>query len=65
MTERIDEAASMASLGLDPFRYLESRDVSERIMIAQLHNKMVEIDTVRRENLAIEIASKVSQLFKK
>jgi hypothetical protein len=55
----------MAALGLDPHRYLEARDVFERTLLIQLHNRVSEIRQRMDDNLAIEIANRVGQLFKK
>jgi len=65
MTERIKEAAQMAALGLDPFRYLETRDMSERSMLLTLYNEVFEIKKTMDHNLAVEIANMVGQLFKR
>lgn len=54
----------MALLGLDPFRYLYSRDAEEIGIMSELHNCMLEAQQIQQENLATEIANKVSQLFK-
>lgn len=64
MSERIKEAARMAILGLDPFRYLESRDVHERVLMSALFNEMIEQQDLMHENLATHIANKVNLLFK-
>ena len=55
----------MAALGLDPFKYLYSEDIAERVMLVELHNRVMEIKNKQDENLAILIANKVGQLFKK
>jgi len=65
MTERIKEAAQMAALGLDPFRYLETRDMSERSMLLTLYNEVFEVRKTMDHNLAVEIANMVGQLFKR
>jgi hypothetical protein len=65
MIERIGEAASMATLGLDPWKYLESRDVQERAVMIELHNRALELRDRMMHNLAVDIASQVGQLFKK
>ena len=65
MTERIKEAAQMAALGLDPFRYLETRDMNERVMLTTLYNEVYEIRKIMDHNLAVEIANMVGQLFKR
>lgn len=64
MTERIQEAAQMAALGLDPLRYLQSRDIMERSMFVEIHNRVQEIQNTRDKNLATEIANQVGRLFK-
>lgn len=64
MTERIEEAAQMAALGLDPFRFLYSRDSLERSMLLELHNKTMEARSKLDHNLAVEIANMVGQLFR-
>lgn len=65
MTERIEEAAQMAALGLDPFRFLYTRDSMERGLLVELHNKTVEAKRRLDHNLAVEIANMIGQLFKK
>jgi hypothetical protein len=65
MNERIEEAASMAALGLDPFRYLETRDMLERVMLIELYNHTQRVRKIHDHNLAVEIANQVGQLFKK
>jgi len=65
MTERIKEAAQMAALGLDPFRFLETRDMNERVMLTTLYNEVYEIRKIMDHNLAVEIANMVGQLFKR
>lgn len=65
MSERIEEAARMASLGLDPFKYLSSRDQQERLMMVELTNKIHTIRETMDENLAILIANQVGKLFKR
>jgi hypothetical protein len=64
MTERIEEAAQMAALGLDPFKYLESRDSMERAMLVQLSNRTLEMRNILDNNLAVAIANNVGKLFK-
>jgi len=61
----MEEASQMAALGLDPFKYLYSEDIAERVMLVELHNRVMEIKNKQDENLAILIANKVGQLFKK
>jgi hypothetical protein len=65
MSERIEEAAQMAALGLDPFKYLHSEDITERTMLIELHNRVRDIREKMDENLAVEIANNVGKLFKK
>ena len=55
----------MAILGLDPFRYLESRDSTERALIAELYNQILAKKKIMDHNLAVEIANAVGQLFKR
>ena len=63
MTERIKEAAQMAALGLDPFRFLESRDSFERALLMELHNQVLEVRKTMDHNLAVDIANMVGKLF--
>jgi hypothetical protein len=65
MTERIKEAAQMAALGLDPFRFLYSRDAMELSLLTELHNQVLEIRKMMDHNLAVEIANNVGKLFKR
>lgn len=65
MSNRIEEAAQMAVLGLDPYKYLYSEDIFERVMLVELHNRVIKLKRQQDENLAIIIATKVGQLFKK
>lgn len=55
----------MALLGLDPMRYLYCRDPMERAMLVELHNRVHELHKVDQENLATQIANKVSKMFAK
>lgn len=54
----------MAALGLDPFRFLESRDAAERALLIELHDRAIELKTKMDENLAGKIAQAVGKLFK-
>jgi len=54
----------MAVLGLDPFRYLYSRDTDERILMIELSNEMIEVKKIMDHNLAVDIANMVGRLFK-
>jgi hypothetical protein len=55
----------MAALGLDPFKYLYSRDSLERSMLIKLYNRTMEKKEIHDRNLAAMIAREVSKMFKK
>ncbi len=55
----------MASVGLDPYRYLYCEDPIERMMLVELYNRTVKNAEMIQENLAIQIANQVGKLFKK
>lgn len=55
----------MAALGLDPFRYLEAQDISERMMLVKMCDRVKELRDLMDDNLAINIANRVGKLFSK
>jgi len=55
----------MGALGLDPFRFLESRDMNERAMLTTLANEIYEVRKIMDHNLAVEIANTVGKMFSK
>lgn len=61
--EVIDVAGQLAALGLDPFRFLNSRDMFERSMLQKLAER-IDYHTFKiHERLAITIANEVAKKF--
>ncbi|HEY7418009.1 MAG TPA: hypothetical protein VH593_22705 [Ktedonobacteraceae bacterium] len=53
----------MLALGIDGIRYLESRDDFERSMLISVAQEAFKVRQTLDNNLAVEIATKVSKLF--
>lgn len=61
----INGAAQMSALGIDPMIYLTTTNNLEREIIIEIANRSLATRRVLDKNLANEIASAVSQIFKK
>ena len=55
----------MGALGLDPLRFLETRDPLERTLMLELGEKVAKYKQDLNHNLAVDIANCVGQLFRK
>lgn len=62
--EAFDIAAQLGALGLDPMRFLESRDDAERNLMMELAKRISEHKLNMDHNLAVDIANQVGKLFK-
>jgi len=58
-------AAQLGVLGIDPWRFLATRDSLERNVMVAVANEMVKIRQTMDQNLAILIANQVGRLFKR
>lgn len=56
-------AAELGALGLDPMRFLETRDPFERNLMATLAGEIAKARRKLDQNLAVEIANQVGKLF--
>jgi hypothetical protein len=64
MNEGMDAAARLGALGIDPLRFLNTKDDFERNMMLMLGDKILKQKQILDHNLAVEIASAVGKLFK-
>jgi hypothetical protein len=60
----IDTAAEMAMLGLDPLKFLYTKDDMERDLFFVLRDKLIEQREKFDNNLAVAIATQINELFK-
>lgn len=63
--EFIKTAAQLAVLGLDPMRFLETKDGLERSIMVELGRHMAELKGKMDHSLAVDIANQVGKLFKR
>jgi hypothetical protein len=63
-TEALSMAAQLGALGIDPMRFLETKDPFERNLLIELASKISEYKTKMDHNLAVDIANSVGKLFK-
>lgn len=59
----IEEAAQLGVLGLDPMRFLESRDSFERQVMVELGQRIFHYKQQMQKSLAIEIANAVGKML--
>lgn len=64
LSEIVDTAAQLGALGLDPMRFLETRDETERNLMVELGRRIYEHKKIMDHNLAVNIANNVGKLFK-
>jgi hypothetical protein len=64
LSEMFDVAAQLGALGLDPIKFLESRDDTERNLMVELGRRMGELKQKMDHSHAIDIANQVGRLFK-
>lgn len=64
LSEMLDVAAQLGALGLDPMKFLYTRDETERDFMVTLGKKIFEMRRDMDHNLAIDIANNVGKLFK-
>ena len=62
--EMLEVAAQLGALGLDPMKFLSTRDEDERNFMVELGKRIFELKSQMDKNLAIEIANNVGKLFK-
>jgi hypothetical protein len=62
--EMVDTAAQLGALGLDPMRFLYTREELERNLMLEVGRRMFEKKQLMDHNLAIDIANQVGKLFK-
>ena len=62
--EMVEVAAQLGALGLDPMKFLYTRDETERDFMVALGKKIFEIRQMLDHNLAVDIANNVGKLFK-
>lgn len=62
--EGIKAAAQLGALGLDPMRFLETKDGFERTLMTIVGKEMVELRQKMDHSLAVDIANQVGKLFK-
>jgi len=65
MKEGIEAAAIIGTLGLDPLRFLYTRNELERDLMQQVAKRMARLREIERHNQAVEIANQVGKLFSK
>ena len=63
--EAIQSASMIGALGMDPMRFLTTKDDVERQLMVELANRMQKHREVMDNNLAVKIVEQVSKLFKK
>jgi hypothetical protein len=63
--EGIRTAGELGALGLDPMRYLETKDGFERNLMVVVGQEIANARQRLDHNLAIDIANNVGKLFKK
>jgi hypothetical protein len=64
LSEVIETAAQLGALGLDPMRFLYTREELERNLMLEVGRRMFEKKQLMDHNLAIDIANQVGKLFK-
>lgn len=57
-------AAQLGILGLDPIKFLHTKDEDERELMVELAKRMWDIMEAVQHNLAVEIANQVGKMFK-
>lgn len=62
--EAFDVAAQLGALGLDPMKFLETRDDIERNLMVELGRRIYQHKRDMDHNLAVDIANNVGKLFK-
>jgi len=62
--ESIKVAAQLGALGLDPMRFLETKDGFERTLILVVAKEIGEIRAKMDHSLAVDIANQVGRLFR-
>jgi hypothetical protein len=63
--EAIENASRLGALGLDPIKYLTTRNKIERHLMVEVANRMIKHKEIMDQNLAVKIAEQVSKLFKR
>ena len=64
MSEGIEVAAQLAVIGINPLKYLYTKDDFERNLLTKLANRMQHYQKIRDNNLAVAIANQIGRLFK-
>jgi len=62
--ESIKVAGQLGALGLDPMRFLETRDSFERSLILKVAEEVGKYKARMDHSLAVDIANSVGKLFK-
>jgi hypothetical protein len=64
LSDMIGLAAQLGALGLDPMKFINTRDDVERSFMAELARRISEEKSRMDHNLAVDIANQVGKLFK-
>jgi hypothetical protein len=62
-SEEVETAALMVLVGMDPSRYLRTRDPLEQLMLVAVCDRAIELRELEREILAQEIANRVGEML--
>jgi len=64
LADSLQVAAQLGALGLDPMRFLYTKDDDERNLMIEMGRRMYELRQKMDENLSVMIANNVGKLFK-
>lgn len=63
LSEAVEIAAQLGALGLDPMKFLNTRDETERNFMLELGRRIAQAKRDMDHNLAVDIANSVGKLF--